>query len=804
MSEIAKTCDGIIKKRKEEHLPAIINKIKTIDQLQETLEALRKYQSRLASDSPSIAAIKEKAPQVVEAIKGINLTDLLGFENERKGEETGKIAELRKELERLHKRFSRDAIQVALVGHARQGKSTFLQSVSGLDDDVIPTSSGSDCTGAVSVIENSDTIDFEMTIEYYEEKDFIAFFNTTLKQNGLNHSVSDISGIRNLEAVLRKEMNENPTNEKLRNFYREYYGHGLDYLDLLGTHPDPLTDKSVVIELVAKHKKFDKDSNIPESYGNYSKVIGEKITIYFNKYLAVKTAHILCDYKLPDAEKIIMLDTVGLGNENTGKKDLETMYRVLKEDTDAAIFNFDVPLTGLSNPPEDIIGEINGVFQELDGYMPELWVSVNQNCYGRNKFNNDEQYKDYKDLCNEEICPTFQSKKYGVEGRLVSPLHFAKVHNNNRSEVVNDMMIPVLKGISDNVSKLDDVFMSKAEKMADDIYAEYNEICGRLLRSFDKIIMQSGSFNSTFKKNFYDLKLRGELEEYVRELYRQRDTVCQEIIDEIKPQVDNLTGLVPSEEEIAHQLNGMKGGHIQKVYLDYSDIVAARISAKLKDVSAKTIEGLQKKIKIDIAKILYTSGLLCELSVSTGKVNNESDYIRWLDSFRREKLRMYPALENAVISILDFKMNIEGFIYAECIKACEVLKDHRLEFPNDSESITDKAYFIWDTLIRKVAGLKSEINAGLGLSKAGNVGFNIIPKTSEMAKPSLLMWCVADSFFKQFINTNSGEDLENFYSEYANVIWRNEFKLQDDISEATTEVNNLVTSMKIQNDRTKF
>lgn len=803
MSEIAKTCDDIIKKRKEERLPAIINKIKTLDQLQETLEALRKYQFRLASDSPSIVAIKEKAPQVVEVIRSINLTDLLGFENERKGEETGKIAELRKELKRLHKRFSRDAIQVALVGHARQGKSTFLQAVSGLDDDVIPTSSGSDCTGAVSVIENSDTVDFEMTIEYYEEKDFIAFFNTTLRQNGLNHSISDIRGIRDLGTVLKKEMDENPTNEKMRNFYDEYYEHGLDYLDLLGTHPDPFIDKSVVTELVAKHKKFNKDSDIPESYRRYSKVIGKRITVYFNKYLAVKTAHIKCDYKLPDADKIIMLDTVGLGNENTGKKDIVTMYRVLKEDTDAAIFNFDVPVTGLSKPPEDVIDEINGVFKELDGYMPELWVSVNQNCYGRNRFNNEDDFETNDDLC-KEIYQALLPKRYGVEDRQISPLHFAMVHNNDRGEVVNEMMIPVLKGISDNVSKIDDVFMSKAEKMADDIYAEYNDICARLLRAFDKIIMKSGSFNSTFKKNFYDLKLRGELEEYVRELYRLRDTVCQEIIDEIKPQVDNLTGLVPSEEEIADQLRGMKGGHIQKVYLDYSDIVAARISAKLKDVSAKTIEGLQKKIKIDIAKILYTSGLLCELSVSTGKVNNDSDYIRWLDSFRREKLSTYPSLENAVVSILDFKMNIEGFIYAECIKACEVLKDHRLEFPNDNEPITDKAYFIWDTIIRKVAGLKSEINAGLGLSRSANAGFNIIPKTSEMAKPSLLMWCVADSFFKQFINTNSGEDLENFYSEYANVIWRNEFKLQDDISEATAEVNNLITSMKSQNDRAKF
>ena len=54
----------------------------------------------------------------------------------------------------------------------RKGKSKFLQSVSNLGDDVIPTSSSTDCTGAISIIENYDG-PFQMEVEYYTIGEFL-------------------------------------------------------------------------------------------------------------------------------------------------------------------------------------------------------------------------------------------------------------------------------------------------------------------------------------------------------------------------------------------------------------------------------------------------------------------------------------------------------------------------------------------------------------------------------------------------------------------------------------------------------
>lgn len=791
---ISQSCQNIINKRKNERLPAINKKIEALASLKIALEELQKYQKRIKENHPSLIAIREKAPQVVDTIEHLDLSSLLG--------DNAQIAKLEKELERLKKRFGREAIQIALVGPARRGKSTFLQSVSGLKDDVIPTSSYSDCTGAVSVIENADSKKFKIRIEYYDKVSFVKFFNNTLENIGSTHHVSSITDIRKLGEILKVELQEK-LDENIQKFYKEYYGNGLQYLDLIGSEPLTQNEESIVIEFVAKYKRFDNDENIPDQYRIYRTERGAgKTTVWFNKYLAVKSAHIWSNYRIPDAGKIIMLDTIGLGNENTEEKDRATMYQVLKEDTDVAIYNFSVLESGMSNPPKDETTEIHGIFDELYNLSPEQWIAININCYDDSKFNDDDsKLSDYQDLCNQ-IYETIKTKKYGSK-KDKTPLLVAKVHNNNTDEVVTEMMLPVLQAIEKNVSTLDDVFMSKAEKMADDIFEQYNDICSRILKSFDNIITQSGTFYNTFVSNFDRLPLRKELNDYVDLLYKQRDSVYPQISDELKLQIDNLTAFVPSQEEIINKLHGMSGGHVQSVYFEVLDDVTARIMSKLNEVSTQTIGDIQEKIKTDLAKILYKEGRLSELSLSTGKMNDDSGAIKWLDSFSREKLTKYPNLEKAVKSVLDFRMNIEGFIFAECIKACESLRNSAVTFPDDSKPVDDKAYFIWNTIMLKVADMTTVLSEGLGLITICR-GFYQNDRLSEMAKPSLLVWCVADSFCKQFLDTNHGEDLKSFYSEYATIIWRNEFKLQEDISEATNEVNSLITILKSQNDRSLF
>ena len=59
------------------------------------------------------------------------------------------LSKIEKELRELHKLricFARQTLNIGVVGRMKQGKSTLLQTLSGLSDDEIPARSGKACT----------------------------------------------------------------------------------------------------------------------------------------------------------------------------------------------------------------------------------------------------------------------------------------------------------------------------------------------------------------------------------------------------------------------------------------------------------------------------------------------------------------------------------------------------------------------------------------------------------------------------------------------------------------------------------
>lgn len=89
------------------------------------------------------------------------------------------ITELQRELIRLKIRFSRKSISLQVFGMAGSGKSTFIQSVTGLDNDVVLASEGGHCTGVSSFIYNTDH--FRARVYLYTESEMLALFNKNLE-----------------------------------------------------------------------------------------------------------------------------------------------------------------------------------------------------------------------------------------------------------------------------------------------------------------------------------------------------------------------------------------------------------------------------------------------------------------------------------------------------------------------------------------------------------------------------------------------------------------------------------------------
>ncbi len=83
------------------------------------------------------------------------------------------IASRKAELMRLHSRFSRQTLNVGVVGRARNGKSRLLQSLTGLSSREIPDGSGDHCTGARSVVVHRSGEPFA-EVHFYDEDAFLA------------------------------------------------------------------------------------------------------------------------------------------------------------------------------------------------------------------------------------------------------------------------------------------------------------------------------------------------------------------------------------------------------------------------------------------------------------------------------------------------------------------------------------------------------------------------------------------------------------------------------------------------------
>jgi hypothetical protein len=69
----------------------------------------------------------------------------------------------------LKNRFSRDTLNIGVIGRARQGKSRLLQSLTGLSAAEIPDGDRQHCTGVRSTIHHSNSVDTYGEVWFHTE-----------------------------------------------------------------------------------------------------------------------------------------------------------------------------------------------------------------------------------------------------------------------------------------------------------------------------------------------------------------------------------------------------------------------------------------------------------------------------------------------------------------------------------------------------------------------------------------------------------------------------------------------------------
>lgn len=266
-----------------------------------------------------------------------------------------KAEALNKELRILKERAGRSTLNIGIVGVPKQGKSTFLQALTGLDEATIPT--GNDyVTGACSYLRHDPNVpagDAYAIITPYTEQEFlfevIKPFCNIFKLN-----ITSVSELPYLDLPDKSGMTE--TNKRILERLEHLKADYPSYKFLLG-QPSSRIEKNQIREFVAQ--------------------CDEDCKVKYTNWYAIKKAEIHCRFPQEDIGNIMICDTPGLGDFTPGAK--KALLEKLGADMDVIFFlkrltTGDQTISERDTEFHDVVKEANPLFDVRD------WAYMILNC----------------------------------------------------------------------------------------------------------------------------------------------------------------------------------------------------------------------------------------------------------------------------------------------------------------------------------------------------------------------------------------------------------------------------------------
>jgi hypothetical protein len=220
-------------------------------------------------------------------------------------------------LSKLKSRMSRDTLNIGVVGRARQGKSRFLQSLTGLTTAEIPDGDRQHCTGVRSTIYHFPNLETHGEVFFYSERSFIEdVLSPYYEKLHLRPQPLTLDAFANSSLPPLPEDLKSAEAQAMYAHLQRYHNTLPEYKYLIGAASPRRISKAEIRQYVAQDTSD-----------------GQRI--YFN-YLAVREVKILCQFPHAEIGKIALVDMPGLGD--TGIGDEERLVKALGRDVDAVIF----------------------------------------------------------------------------------------------------------------------------------------------------------------------------------------------------------------------------------------------------------------------------------------------------------------------------------------------------------------------------------------------------------------------------------------------------------------------------------
>ena len=632
------------------------------------------------------------------------------------------------ECDRLEKRFNRETINISVVGRARQGKSRLLQSISGLADEVIPASNAGDCTGAKSVIENAKG-KTRAHIIFYNEIEMVEQLQKYLDEVGIDRHIGSIAQIESLKSDLDSyAMNLSQKTDRQQSLFqhlKKYVEHYDEYRKFIGMEQDESNEKNIR-NYVAQY-----DVKMHPTY----------------VYLVVKEVQIFTEFPTKDAGKIVLVDTIGLGDTSLGIR--EKMIRTLRDDSDAAILVRLPAANGDSLRVED--DELYDIICDAMGTEAlAKWLFFALNVAPA--------------LGNANSGNTMEE---ALKSRKLNYAFIKKTDCGNKEDVEKNLLVPILDYLTSNLSDVDNSLIKAANSLFSDCFQNYFDLCAKvnnvLSGGFRKTLQSGGLFDELYEDK---LGLTRELKALM-DKYADQDAKCEAISDNVKTIIRNIASYCPMQDEIRHRLtSGGEKGHAPNVYLFYADNLRAVIRDEFEKINSSTITGLQDDFKREVCDMLCEDcgGRMNRIPLQADDNHTSTE---WMELLLDGKLCDYPLIAEAVRDIISYRLNIEGLVEFKVDNALACLdyfpKNKRFVMPDFTGLTDDEIVFtIEQSLQNAIPTIADDLMEGIQ-------ELLLIPYHSFRARLRKLN--------DRLVFKKEGQrELKNFYRENAPAVWSEEFK----------------------------
>ncbi len=533
-------------------------------------------------------------------------------------------------LSMLNKRFSRNSINISVIGRHRQGKSKLLQTLSGLTEQsgmsiIIPDADGDDCTGATSEISNiPEDKPFGADIEFYSKTELVEIINNYLKECKSNERISSIEEIKTIDCARIAQSidhDDSITYSKLTQL-KKYIANFDSYKDNIDAKQLHLTDKNEIVKYVAQYNITDQKQK------------------YWN-YLAVKKAYIQTHFPFNEAGKIVLVDTIGLGDTAINIED--KMLDTLKNESDAALL---VRKPGSDTWEGQDYQITNKIQNALKGRSLEKWLFIVINCYeAAGNLNKAEGFINAINQ-NENIKKAF-----------VKSLDCA-----DEQKVTEELLKPVLKVLSDNLDDLDKELIESCDAIYTQIFEE-TESLGERIKNILNFNIQRTCDLAVLEKDWEKLNYEPVMKILVNKYKEKLDKPCKEIEKDFEGIYRELQSHCPTHEQIAELISHGNGQSYYSTALKQfcDQFRVSIIDLFTERISKTSVIQLEKKIKEEIIDVFYNTGLMKEIPLKKSSFSGV-ELETWLQKFTHENLSEYAIIHKAFSSVCEYHLSINGYL----------------------------------------------------------------------------------------------------------------------------------------------